>query len=147
MEETGKPMRGRFGKKAAKKAPAKKTAAKKAPAKKVAKKTAKKATKKSRRRRPPRRRLRRRSPPARRSTTTPRSDAGSVVGGVSRSHKSGSRGRHPTIAPCPDCYPPKPPPPCTPEASSPIPPKRSGAWRSEEHTSELQSLMRISYAA
>src|SRR3546814_5993967 len=38
MEETGKPMRGRFGKKAAKKAPAKKTVAKKAPAKKVAKK-------------------------------------------------------------------------------------------------------------
>src|SRR3546814_4071899 len=46
MEETGKPMRGRFGKKAAKKAPAKKTAAKRAPAKKAAKKTAKKATKK-----------------------------------------------------------------------------------------------------
>src|SRR3546814_18880511 len=52
MEETGKPMRGRFGKKAAKKAPAKKTVAKKAPAKKVAKKktstkktAAKKATK------------------------------------------------------------------------------------------------------
>jgi DNA topoisomerase-1 len=59
MEETGKPMRGRFGKKAAaKKAPAKKAAAKKAPgekkpavkkaagktgAKKAAKKTAKKA--------------------------------------------------------------------------------------------------------
>src|SRR3546814_3823688 len=38
MEETGKPMRGRFGKKAAKKAPAKKTVAKKAPAQKVAKK-------------------------------------------------------------------------------------------------------------
>src|SRR3546814_601194 len=38
MEETGKPMRGRFGKKAAKEAPAKKTVAKKAPAKKVAKK-------------------------------------------------------------------------------------------------------------
>src|SRR3546814_5774523 len=54
MEETGKPMRGRFGKKAAKKAPAKKTVAKKAPAKKVAKKktstkktAAKKATKKT----------------------------------------------------------------------------------------------------
>ena len=44
LEETGKPARGRFGKKtAAKKAPAKKAAAKKAPAKKAA---AKKATKK-----------------------------------------------------------------------------------------------------
>jgi len=56
LEETGKPMRGRFGKKAAKKAvekkpakrAAKKTAAKKAPAKKAAKKTtAKKAAKKT----------------------------------------------------------------------------------------------------
>ena len=53
LEETGKPARGRFGKKtAAKKAPAKKAAAKKAPAKKaatkkVAKKTAKKAAKKT----------------------------------------------------------------------------------------------------
>ena len=57
MEETGKPMRGRFGKKVAKKAPAKKVAAdkpaktakkatKKTAAKKGAKKTAKKATKK-----------------------------------------------------------------------------------------------------
>jgi DNA topoisomerase-1 len=49
MEETGKPMRGRFGKKApAKKVAAKKVAAKKAPAKKAAKKTAAKkaATKK-----------------------------------------------------------------------------------------------------
>jgi DNA topoisomerase-1 len=55
MEETGKPMRGRFGKKAAakkttapaKKAAAKKTAAKDAAPKKAAKKTtAKKATKK-----------------------------------------------------------------------------------------------------
>jgi len=51
MEETGKPMRGRFGKKAAKKAvakkaPARKTAANK-PAKKAAKKTAKKAAKKT----------------------------------------------------------------------------------------------------
>ena len=46
MEETGKPMRGRFGKKAAaKKAPAKKAAAKKAPAKKAA--TKKAATKKT----------------------------------------------------------------------------------------------------
>ncbi|MEN1956076.1 DNA topoisomerase I [Luteimonas changyuni] len=45
LEETGKPARGRFGKKAAaKKAPAKKAAVKKAPAKKVAKKAAKKAT-------------------------------------------------------------------------------------------------------
>ena len=42
MEETGKPMRGRFGKKAAKK-----VAEKKAPAKKATKKTAKKATKKA----------------------------------------------------------------------------------------------------
>jgi DNA topoisomerase-1 len=52
LEETGKPMRGRFGRKAAaKKAPAKKAAVKKAPAKKAAKtatkKTAKKATKKA----------------------------------------------------------------------------------------------------
>ncbi|WP_363800019.1 DNA topoisomerase I [Lysobacter firmicutimachus] len=69
LEETGKPMRGRFGKKtaakkepakkaakkvaktaaepAAKKAPAKKAAAKKAPAKKAAKKTASKAAKKT----------------------------------------------------------------------------------------------------
>jgi DNA topoisomerase-1 len=49
MEETGKPRRGRFGKKApAKKVAAKKVAAKKAPAKKAAKKTAAKkaATKK-----------------------------------------------------------------------------------------------------
>src|SRR5690606_24673198 len=47
MEETGKPMRGRFGKKAAaKKAPAKKAAAKKAPAKKAAKKATKKVAKK-----------------------------------------------------------------------------------------------------
>ncbi|WP_027081111.1 DNA topoisomerase I [Luteimonas mephitis] len=51
MEETGKPMRGRFGKKAAakkapaKKAPAKKAATKKAPAKKAA--TKKAATKKA----------------------------------------------------------------------------------------------------
>ncbi len=46
MEETGKPMRGRFGKKAAKKtAPAKKAAKK--TAKKATKKTAKKATKKT----------------------------------------------------------------------------------------------------
>jgi DNA topoisomerase-1 len=51
LEETGKPMRGRFGKKAAKKAAgktvkkaAKKTAAKKAPPKKTAKKAAKKTT-------------------------------------------------------------------------------------------------------
>src|SRR3546814_6299368 len=27
-----------------------------------------------------------------------------------------------------------------------LPPKQPAAWRSEEHTSELQSLMRISYA-
>ncbi len=51
MEETGKPMRKGFGKKAAKKAPAKKAAVKKtaakAPAKKAAKKVAKKATKKA----------------------------------------------------------------------------------------------------
>jgi DNA topoisomerase-1 len=55
MEETGKPMRGRFGKKVAKKAPAKKAAvaktpaAKKAPAKQAAKKatTAKKSAKKA----------------------------------------------------------------------------------------------------
>lgn len=52
MEETGKPMRKGFGKKAvAKKAPAKKAAAKKAatkaPAKKAAKKTVKKAAKKA----------------------------------------------------------------------------------------------------
>ena len=54
MEETGKPMRGRFGKKTAakKEAPAKKAAtkkavAKKAPAKKGAKKAAKKAGKKT----------------------------------------------------------------------------------------------------
>src|SRR5690606_16575223 len=49
MEETGKPMRGRFGKKAAaKKAPAKKAPAKKAPAKKAAtKKAAKKVAKKT----------------------------------------------------------------------------------------------------
>jgi DNA topoisomerase-1 len=51
LEETGKPMRGRFGKKAvAKKAPAKaagKAAAGKAPAKKAAKKAAKKTTKKT----------------------------------------------------------------------------------------------------
>ena len=57
LEETGKPARGRFGKKtvakkapakkaAAKKAPAKKAVAKKAAAKKTAKKTAKKAAKK-----------------------------------------------------------------------------------------------------
>lgn len=43
MEETGKPMRGRFGKKFA----AKKTAAKKEPVEKVAKKTVKKAAKKT----------------------------------------------------------------------------------------------------
>ncbi len=56
MEETGKPMRKGFGKKAAKKAPAKKVAAKKvaakkiatkAPAKKAAKKVVKKAAKKA----------------------------------------------------------------------------------------------------
>ena len=53
MEETGKPMRKGFGKKAAKKVVAKKevapkkAAAKKAPAKKATKKTAKKATKKT----------------------------------------------------------------------------------------------------
>jgi DNA topoisomerase-1 len=48
LEETGKPARGRFGKKtAAKKAPAKKTAVKKAPAKKAAKKTVKKTAKKA----------------------------------------------------------------------------------------------------
>jgi DNA topoisomerase-1 len=51
LEETAKPMRGRFGKKAvAKKAPAKtasKATAKKAPAKKAAKKATKKATKKT----------------------------------------------------------------------------------------------------
>ena len=53
MEETGKPMRKGFGKKAAKKVVAKKevtpkkASAKKAPAKKAAKKTAKKATKKA----------------------------------------------------------------------------------------------------
>lgn len=53
MAETGKPMRGRFGKKAAKKAPARKAAApkkapvKKAATKKAAKKTAKKTTKKA----------------------------------------------------------------------------------------------------
>ena len=50
LEETGKPARGRFGKKATKKVAEKKPAAKKAPAKKAtkkaAKKTAKKATKK-----------------------------------------------------------------------------------------------------
>src|SRR5690606_6747057 len=47
LEDTGKPMRGRFGKKAAaKKTAAKKVAAKKAPAKKAASKTARKATKK-----------------------------------------------------------------------------------------------------
>src|SRR5690606_10469929 len=47
LEETGKPARGRFGKKAAaKKAPAKKAAARKTAAKKATKKTAaKKATK------------------------------------------------------------------------------------------------------
>src|SRR5690606_34416511 len=52
LEETGKPARGRFGKKAAaKKAPAKKAvkkvAAKKAPAKKTAKKATKKTAKKT----------------------------------------------------------------------------------------------------
>ena len=51
LEETGKPARGRFGKKATKKVAEKKPAAKKAPAKKAtkkaAKKTAKKATKKT----------------------------------------------------------------------------------------------------
>ena len=57
LEETGKPMRGRFGKKVAKKAPAKKAAAKapgekaavakKAPAKKTAKKAAKKSARKA----------------------------------------------------------------------------------------------------
>ncbi|MDB6163410.1 MAG: topA, partial [Xanthomonadaceae bacterium] len=58
LEETGKPMRGRFGKKAAKKAPARKAVAapkkaaskavaKKAPAKKTAKKSVKKAGKKA----------------------------------------------------------------------------------------------------
>jgi DNA topoisomerase-1 len=50
LQDTGKPMRGRFGKKAvAKKAPAKaaKTATAKAPAKKAASKTARKAAKKS----------------------------------------------------------------------------------------------------
>ena len=51
LEETGKPARGRFGKKATKKVAEKKPAAKKAPAKKAtkkaAKKTAKKATKKA----------------------------------------------------------------------------------------------------
>jgi len=49
LEETGKPMRGRFGRKAAKKAPAKKAATKvaKKATKKVAKKAAKKATKKA----------------------------------------------------------------------------------------------------
>ncbi|KAB8190468.1 DNA topoisomerase I [Lysobacter maris] len=52
LAETGKPARGRFGKKAAKKAApakkaAKKTAAKKAPAKKAAKKATKKAAKKA----------------------------------------------------------------------------------------------------
>jgi len=49
LEETGKPMRGRFGRKAAKKAPAKKAAPKvaKKATKKVAKKVAKKATKKA----------------------------------------------------------------------------------------------------
>src|SRR3546814_14203327 len=45
MEETGKPMRARFGKKDAKKATDKKTVAKKAQAKKVAKKQ--KTTKKT----------------------------------------------------------------------------------------------------
>src|SRR5207342_878299 len=49
MEETGKPMRGRFGRKAVAKkaAPEKKAVAKKAPAKKTAKKAAKKTTKKA----------------------------------------------------------------------------------------------------
>ena len=53
MEETGKPMRKGFGKKAAKKVVAKKevapkkAAAKKAPAKKATKKTAKKTAKKT----------------------------------------------------------------------------------------------------
>ncbi|MEG3193337.1 DNA topoisomerase I [Lysobacter sp. D1-1-M9] len=47
MEETGKPMRKGFGKKAAKKVAAKKTVAKKAPAKKAAKKTSKKTAKKA----------------------------------------------------------------------------------------------------
>ena len=51
LEETGKPARGRFGKKATKKVAEKKPAAKKAPAKKATKKavkkTAKKATKKA----------------------------------------------------------------------------------------------------
>jgi len=47
LQDTGKPMRGRFGKKAvAKKAPAK-TAAARTPAKKAAKKTAKKAARKT----------------------------------------------------------------------------------------------------
>ena len=47
LQDTGKPMRGRFGKKAvAKKAPAK-TAAAKAPAKKAAKKAAKKTARKT----------------------------------------------------------------------------------------------------
>ncbi len=61
MEETGKPMRGRFGKKAAKKVPAKKAAKKaagdkvaKAPLKKAAGKTAKKATKKAAKKAPAR---------------------------------------------------------------------------------------------
>jgi len=48
LEETGKPARGRFGKKAAKKAaPARKAAEKTAPAKKTAKKATKKAAKKT----------------------------------------------------------------------------------------------------
>ncbi|MFP7722307.1 DNA topoisomerase I [Lysobacter sp. A3-1-A15] len=47
LEETGKPARGRFGKKATKKVAEKKPAAKKAPAKKAAKKSAKKAAKKT----------------------------------------------------------------------------------------------------
>ena len=47
LEETGKPARGRFGKKATKKVAEKKTAAKKAPAKKATKKAAKKTAKKT----------------------------------------------------------------------------------------------------
>ena len=47
LEETGKPARGRFGKKAVKKVAEKKPATKKAPAKKATKKVAKKTAKKS----------------------------------------------------------------------------------------------------
>src|SRR3546814_1095692 len=76
---------------------------------------------------------------------------------VAARRRSATRSVGPAVVTAPPCcgigpaglrprYRPITAPPCSPPERTPVRPGRARAWRSEEHTSELQSLMRISYA-